>query len=90
MLPIGTRTTVICVDHLGAYRKPKRLIGRTGVVVGHRDGMNLVAELTRLERVTGVWLFDDSDVIPGQPVATAPKLPRVRRVRGYWSPMVTK
>lgn len=47
--PTGARVTVVSVDHLGRYRRPTRLIGRTGEVVNHTDdGMNVVTGLDRL------------------------------------------
>lgn len=65
MYPIGTRVTVTSVAHLGRYRRPRRLIGRTGVVTAHTpDGMHILSGLTRLERLTGHWVFADDHLTP--------------------------
>jgi hypothetical protein len=46
VIPIGTRVAVKSVEHLGRYKRPTRLVGKTGVVSAHTDdGMN---ELTGL------------------------------------------
>lgn len=48
MYSVGTRVTVKSVNHLGNGKPPCHLIGRTGTVCGHENGMNLIAGLTIL------------------------------------------
>lgn len=68
MLPIGTRVTIQSVDHLAHNGQPKRthlrLLGRTGVVTMHDDGMNVISGLGRFERFLGYWTFDDDQLTP--------------------------
>ncbi|MFF7189653.1 hypothetical protein ACFZAR_31480 [Streptomyces sp. NPDC008222] len=81
MLAIGTRVVVRSVNHLGKHRRPRRLIGACGVVVGHENGMNIVS-LTPLDWLTGRRAFADTDVIAGV-VGSLPWGPRRYYVRGY-------
>lgn len=83
MYPIGTRVTVQSVDHLPGG-KPS-LIGRTGTVIGHENDMNLVAGLTRFDRVTGVRAFADTHLAVAGP-GDVPDMPPASRVRGYHLP----
>jgi len=62
MLPTGTRVTIRSVDHLAKPRKLQHLLGRTGTVVDHENGMNIVAGLTWHDRATGLHVFADNDV----------------------------
>lgn len=62
--PIGTPVTVTSVNHLGRYRRPTHLIGRTGTVIDHTaDGHAVVTGLDllghRIQRV-----FADEHLIP--------------------------
>jgi hypothetical protein len=63
MFPIGTRVTVRSVDHLGGGKPPTKLIGRTGTVWGHENGMNLVTGLTALGGLRA-QAFADQHVTP--------------------------
>ena len=83
MYPTGTRVTVRSVDHL--TNPDKGLIGKTGTVIDHEGDHNLVAGLTRGDRLTGVRAFPDNDLEPG-PVAIPPTMPPYYRVRGYYMP----
>lgn len=48
MYPIGTRVRIQSVDHLGRFRRPKRLLQRTGRVIAHHaDGYHEVEGLVR-------------------------------------------
>ena len=63
MIPIGTKVRVASVDHLRKaphYLSKRRLIGRTGAVIGHlEDGANEVAHVPA-PPVT--WVFYDDQV----------------------------
>ncbi|MEE4541216.1 hypothetical protein V2S66_04440 [Streptomyces sp. V4-01] len=77
--------TVKSVDHLGFGYPPRHLIGRSAVVADHRYGMKLLADLTGVERLTGYYLFTDTDVtVTGK--GTAPDVLPSYRVNGYQTP----
>jgi hypothetical protein len=67
LYPVGTRVTVVAVDHLLRVSRPKRLIGRSGVVEGHEQVgpgwplMNLVGGLTDSDEL---WPMADSNLTP--------------------------
>lgn len=85
MLPTGTRVTVRSVQHLTKPHKHQHLIGRTGVVVDHESGMNIIAGLTWHDRLSGLHVFADDDLEPsGQ--ADPPRLPPTYVVSGYHAP----
>jgi hypothetical protein len=83
MYPTGTRVTVQRVDDLA--EPDQGLIGRTGIVIDHEGDHNLVAGLTRGDRITGVRAFSDDDLTPG-PAGAPPIMPPFYRVRGYYLP----
>jgi hypothetical protein len=85
VLPIGTRVVVRKADHLGNGKPPRRLVGRTGVVIDHENGMNIVSLLTPLDWITGLRAFADTDVISGV-TGPIPWFPCFYRVRGYLLP----
>jgi len=50
---------VTFVDHLNPTNPPRRLIGRSGTVWGHENGMNIVTGLTILGSLRGQAFADD-------------------------------
>lgn len=66
MYPIGTRVTVTGTSHL-PQRNASRLIGRTGTVDLHENGLNIVSGLTLLG---GAYAFADNDLNPNRPRTT--------------------
>lgn len=64
MYPIGTKVVIRSVDHLGREgRPPRRLLGKTGVVTFHDDGMHEVAVIHGFKgRGVSIglirWMFD--------------------------------
>lgn len=85
MLPTGSRVTIRFVQHLARPHKHQHLIGRTGTVVDHENGMNIVAGLTWHDRATGLHVFADDDLAAnGQ--ADPPRLPPTYVVSGYHVP----
>lgn len=85
MFPTGSRVTVRSVQHLARPGKHQHLIGRTGVIVDHENGMNIVAGLTWHDRLSGLHAFADDDLeATGQ--ADPPRLPPTYFVSGYHAP----
>jgi hypothetical protein len=85
MYPSGSRVTVLSVDHLVPPHKHRQLIGRTGTVWEHENGMNIVAGLTWHDRVSGLHVFGDQHLEPAEP-ADPPRMPPVYAVRAYQTP----
>lgn len=68
MYPIGEKVVINSVDHLGKKegRPPQRLLGKTGVVTDHSDGMHEVAIAHGGKVVIGAirWMFDTEHLAP--------------------------
>lgn len=80
MYPIGAHVTVRSVDHLPD--KPRKLIGRQGIVGDHDNGMNIVTALG--SAIGGYYAFPDAALtVTGQ--GSPPGMPRRYRVRGYYA-----
>jgi len=63
MYLIGTRVTVIGTSRLPSSPRTKRLIGRTGTVALHENGLNIVTGLGPLGGLVG-HAFADGDLVP--------------------------
>lgn len=63
MYLIGTRVTVTGTSRLPKSRRNARLIGRTGTVTLHEDGLNIVTGLGPLGGLVG-HAFTDDDLTP--------------------------
>jgi hypothetical protein len=65
MFPIGTKVCVTSVEHLGRFRRPTRLIGRTGTVIAHLDdGEHEVQGLARIPGLPVSWVFPADAINP--------------------------
>lgn len=63
MYAMGSTVVVRKVDHLGRWRRPRRLLGKQAVVTGHVGDMVEVAVLGRLAGPDYVrWMFNDDDL----------------------------
>lgn len=83
--PPGTRVTVRSVDHLITPGKHRHLLGRTGTITGHENGMNIVTGLTWHDRVTGLHVFADVDLEPTGS-GPLPALPPYSIIRAHITP----
>jgi hypothetical protein len=63
MYLIGTRVTVVGTSRLPKSRRNTRLIGRTGTVALHENGLNIVTGLGPLAGLVG-HAFTDTDLTP--------------------------
>lgn len=63
MYLIGTRVTVTGTSCLPKKDWAARLIGRTGTVTLHENGLNIVTGLTIAGRLVG-YAFTDDDLAP--------------------------
>lgn len=88
MLRKGSKVTVESADHHGTrFTVSRRLVGRTGTVVGHDEttGMNEVAGLTVGDRRTGYRRFSDADLAATGETVDPATLPTSYRVRSHWT-----
>jgi len=63
MYLVGTRVTVTGISRLPESRRNARLIGRTGTVALHENGLNIVTRLGPLGGLVG-HAFTDDDLTP--------------------------
>lgn len=63
MFLIGSRVTVTGTSRLPSTPRTARLIGRTGTVALHENGLNIVTGLGALGRWVG-YAFTDDDLNP--------------------------
>ena len=85
MYPTGTRVTVRSIDHLAKPEKKQHLLGKTGTVIDHENGMNIVADLTWHDWATGLHVFADDD-LEAVGNGSTPHLPPVNVIRSYHAP----